>query len=158
VVKRINRDAPISQETAETNARTAANLQERVIASKIQQGDGAEMTNSHTTRPSGVQSLNGPKDAPAGPRNPATRGHRLSEDPNSRPPPSAIMPPPVSTQVSTSQDLRSSVLQQQHDRHRLSTSDKDITMGDAGFASDNRKGDSLRHIDSPRTESRRKLG
>jgi THO complex subunit 2 len=153
IIKRINRDAPVTRENEDMSTLAAIDPTEKPT-SRLQTLDVADSGARQSPRAANGQPLGVPKEAPLGPRNPASRGHRLAEDPSSRPPPSASMPPPRGpSNTASAQELRASATQHS-ERPRSSLLEKDTVDGKAGAEA--RRPDITRSGDSSRTEPRRR--
>lgn len=143
-VNRDNDELPVAA-TLDASERSTSRLQPVEVADSIARS---------SPRPANGQTSGTPKEVPLGPRNPANRGHRLAEDPSSRPPPSASMPPPKGpSNTSSSQELRASITQSS-DRNRPVATDKDILDNKSG--SDARRPESSRAGDGSRGDLRRR--
>ncbi|KAG8791241.1 THO complex subunit 2, partial [Serendipita sp. 398] len=121
VIKRINRDETNAKDGSESSANENG---EKLAPPKVATLDGVDASVTNSPRPANGPAALGQKEVPLGPRNPAQRGHRISEDPNSRPPPSASMPPPkVPSSTLSAQEIRASVSDRSREKEGSSSLD-----------------------------------
>lgn len=138
VVRRIKREDPESSDSTNTTKATSSELP----VPRLQISEALDSSITNSPRPANGQSPLPHKDTPLGPRLPPQRGHRLSEDPGSRPPPSASMQPPKGINSATSsQDARASTHQGEPKR------------GDAARSNDGTRVEQRRRSPSPNRSS-----
>ncbi|CAG7849120.1 THO complex subunit 2 [Serendipita indica DSM 11827] len=138
IVKRINREEGHS--TADESQSTAATDAVDKPASAIRVSESTDPMPRGSPRPPNGPVGPGHRDIPSGPR--GTRGHRLTEDPSSRPPPAASMAPPrVPSHTHSSQEARTSALQQADRGRNQSDGDKELGPSDRRPPVDSRRPD-----------------
>ncbi|KAG8827201.1 THO complex subunit 2, partial [Serendipita sp. 399] len=155
VIKRINRDEANPKDVTEQG--TSDNM-EKLAPSKVLAPDSVDSSVTNSPRPANSPAALGQKEVPLGPRNPGQRGHRISEDPSSRPPPSASMPPPKGPSSTLSaQEIRASVSERARVMgERDGAGQLDSKQQPQQLSSDSKRGEPSRSSEVGRSEARRR--